>query len=95
MSSPKCEEVSWKEQGESAFLCGEGDDWYLDVGELDGGQQKRGKQRKAQSQINGYLFRDCQCSGTLTEKSSGAGLPKAFIFISILYPDLREWVLVI
>ena len=37
-SSPKCEEVNHKEEGESVFLHGEGDDWYLDEGELDGGQ---------------------------------------------------------
>ena len=61
---------------------GERYDWYLD-GELDSGWQERGEQRKAQSLINGYLIRDHQCSGTLTEQSLCAGLPKAFTFISV------------
>ena len=44
---PQCERVSRKEQGDEAFLCGEGDNWYLEEGKLDGSQWKKGIHREA------------------------------------------------
>ena len=43
MSIPSARKIMERERGESAFLCGGGDDWCLDKGELDGSQQKRGE----------------------------------------------------
>ena len=43
-------------------------------------RQRRGEQMRAQSLINSYLIRDCQCSGSLIGWRPGAELSKAITF---------------